>query len=116
MIIFLIGNLHKWYFAPRGCGFLWVSPAFTETINPSIVSHTYKGDLQHRFYKQGTDDYSNFLAAGYSVSQYYPSIGGMVGAYIESLMHWTGRTTMPCIRYTFSPYFFALSEGVSYTL
>ena len=73
------GNLHKWYFAPRGCGFLWVNPTYSGTIDPSIVSHNYNKDFKNKFYKQGTDDYSNFVTAGFAVSQYYPSIGGMVG-------------------------------------
>lgn len=73
-----LGNLHKWYFAPRGCGFLWVNPEFKGIIDPSIVSHLYNRGYKDKFFKQGTDDYTNFLAGGYAVSEYYPSIGGMV--------------------------------------
>ena len=55
-----------------------MNPTFPGIIDPSIVSHNYSKGFNDRFYKQGTDDYTNFLAGGYAVNEYYPSIGGMV--------------------------------------
>ena len=33
-----VGNLHKWYFAPRGCGFLWAHPDRRERLAPTVLS------------------------------------------------------------------------------
>ena len=74
----MLGNLHKWHLAPRGCGILWANSAHLETISPSIVSHNYKKSFKEKFFKQATDDHSTYLAGGYAVSEYYPSIGGLV--------------------------------------
>ncbi|XP_065067094.1 uncharacterized protein LOC135692740 [Rhopilema esculentum] len=78
---FYAGNLHKWHYAPRGCGFIWAKTEFLSTLDPSLVSHNYNKGFQDKFYKQGTDDYTNYLAGGYAVSQYYPSIGGLEHLY-----------------------------------
>jgi len=75
------GNLHKWHLAPRGCGILWANSAHLETICPSIVSHNYNKSFKEKFFKQATDDHSTYLAAGYAVCEYYPSIGGLEHMY-----------------------------------
>ncbi len=47
-------------------------------MDPSLVSHYYKRGFKDKFFRQGTDDYTNYLAGSYAVAEYYPSIGGMV--------------------------------------
>src|SRR3989442_1273928 len=33
-----VGNLHKWAFAPRSCGFLWAAPGLQENLHPTVIS------------------------------------------------------------------------------
>ena len=39
---YYVGNLHKWSFAPRGCGFLWVAGQHQANIAPLVTSHAYR--------------------------------------------------------------------------
>lgn len=61
------GACHKWMMAPKGCSFLYVTPALQPTLNPLIVSWGYKSakpsGSQFLDYHQhtGTRDYSAYL-------------------------------------------------------
>jgi isopenicillin-N epimerase len=33
-----VGNLHKWYFVPRGCGFLWAAPDREHRLMPNVLA------------------------------------------------------------------------------
>ena len=39
---YYVGNLHKWSFAPRGCGFLWVAGPHQANTAPLVTSHAYR--------------------------------------------------------------------------
>lgn len=56
------GNLHKWGCAPRGSGFLWVSPDRRDPIHPLVISHYLGEGLTREFGWQGTRDFSAWLA------------------------------------------------------
>jgi isopenicillin-N epimerase len=55
------GNLHKWACAPKGCAFLWVTPARQAEVHPCVISHNYGKGLAAEFEWQGTRDASAWL-------------------------------------------------------
>jgi len=56
------GNCHKWLFAPKGCAFLYASPAGNADLHPTVISNFYGSGFPHEFDWQGTRDYSAWLA------------------------------------------------------
>jgi isopenicillin-N epimerase len=58
-----VGNLHKWYFVPRGCGFLWASPGRQNGLMPNVLSWDIGLPFPANFAWTGTRDPSNWLAA-----------------------------------------------------
>ena len=58
-----VGNLHKWAFAPRACGFLWVAPAHRAAMHPPVISWGLDVGLAQEFEWTGTRDPSALLSA-----------------------------------------------------
>ena len=58
-----VGNLHKWAFAPRGCGFVWVAPARRDALHPPVISWGLDVGLTQEFDWTGTRDPSGILSA-----------------------------------------------------
>lgn len=58
-----VGNLHKWAFAPRGCGFLWAKTERQAGLHPTTISWGYEQGFTQEFDWLGTKDPSSFLAA-----------------------------------------------------
>jgi isopenicillin-N epimerase len=56
-----VGNLHKWYFVPRGCGFLWVAPERRNGLMPNVLSWDSAYPFPANFAWTGTRDPSNWL-------------------------------------------------------
>jgi len=58
-----VANLHKWAFAPRACGLLWVAPARRAALHPPVISWGLDVGLVQEFEWTGTRDPSALLAA-----------------------------------------------------
>ena len=56
-----VGNLHKWCFAPRGAGMLWVDPALQGRIEPPVVARPIDEGFPRSFDYLGTFDPSAWL-------------------------------------------------------
>jgi isopenicillin-N epimerase len=69
------GNLHKWYFAPRGCALLWVRAERAAHLHPTVISHGYGGGLAAEFGWTGTRDVTPFLSVPEALS-FHRSMGG----------------------------------------
>jgi len=58
-----VANLHKWAFAPRGCGVLWAAPERREGLHPSVISWGLGLGWRQEFDWTGTRDPTPFLCA-----------------------------------------------------
>jgi isopenicillin-N epimerase len=56
-------NLHKWAYAPRGCGILWAAPERQSTLHHPIVSWGRSRGFRHEFEHTATSDPTSYLAA-----------------------------------------------------
>ena len=56
------GNLHKWSFVPRGCGFLWAAPARQNGLIPGVLSWDIDCPFPQSFEWTGTRDPSTWLS------------------------------------------------------
>lgn len=70
-----VGNLHKWYFAPRSCGFLWATKAVQGLTHPLAISHGYGQGFRAEFEWTGTRDMSAALAAPEALD-FHARLGG----------------------------------------
>jgi isopenicillin-N epimerase len=70
-----VGNLHKWYFAPRSCGFLWASPAMQAATRPLAISHGYGEGFRAEWEWTGTRDVTPALATPAAID-FHRSLGG----------------------------------------
>jgi isopenicillin-N epimerase len=57
-----VGNLHKWHFAPRGCGFLWARPDRRALLAPAVLSWEIEKPFPQSFEWTGTRDPSGWLS------------------------------------------------------
>lgn len=56
------GNCHKWLGAPRGCAFLWTTPARQPMLRPTTISHGIASGYQAAFDWPGTKEFAPYLA------------------------------------------------------
>ncbi|MBK9367342.1 MAG: aminotransferase class V-fold PLP-dependent enzyme [Deltaproteobacteria bacterium] len=71
----VVGNLHKWLFAPKGAAFLAVAPDQRAELHPTVISHGYRQGLAAEFDFTGTRDVSAWLAAPAGLA-FWRSLGG----------------------------------------
>ena len=60
---FYSANLHKWAWAPRGCGVLWVAPQHQAVMHPPVISWALDLGFTAEFDWVGTRDPTPALAA-----------------------------------------------------
>jgi len=58
-----VANLHKWAFAPRGCGLLWAAPQRQAGLHPPVISWGLDVGWQQEFAWTGTRDPTPALCA-----------------------------------------------------
>jgi isopenicillin-N epimerase len=58
----VIGNCHKWLFAPKGSAFLWAREESQGDLRPPVISHGYGQGFTAEFDWVGTRDVSAWLA------------------------------------------------------
>jgi len=78
------GNCHKWLFAAKGTGFLWVAPQRQADVHPLIVSWGHGESFARAFDWPGTRDFSAWLALTESIA-FHRRLGG------EALMRRNGE-------------------------
>jgi len=69
------GNLHKWYFAPRGCAVLWARSERQGGLHPTVVSHGYGSGIAAEFNWTGTRDLTAWLSAPAGIA-FHNGLGG----------------------------------------
>lgn len=74
---FYTGNLHKWVFTPRGCGFLWRNPRRKyEWLRPLITASCHGAGLGEEFAFEGTKDDTSCLCAVDGID-FFNRVGGL---------------------------------------
>ena len=58
-----VANLHKWAFAPRGCGILWAAPERQEGLRPPVISWGFEQGFPLEFDWSPTSDPTSYLSA-----------------------------------------------------
>ncbi len=62
-IDYYTGNLHKWAFAPRPCGLLWVRPELRDSVWPAVGSLEHRTEWHRAFHWPGTHDPTAWMAS-----------------------------------------------------
>ncbi|MBM3522104.1 MAG: aminotransferase class V-fold PLP-dependent enzyme, partial [Alphaproteobacteria bacterium] len=70
----VIGNCHKWLFAPKGAAFLWVRADRQTGLHPPVISHGYGGGFAAEFDWVGTRDVSPWLSVPAAID-FYEAVG-----------------------------------------
>ncbi len=66
----VVGNAHKWLFAPKGTGFIWAGEAGKQGLHPTVISHGYGKGFAAEFDWVGTRDPSAWLSIGAALDFY----------------------------------------------
>eukprot|EP01006_Ploeotia_vitrea_P028305 TRINITY_DN61021_c0_g1_i1.p1 TRINITY_DN61021_c0_g1~~TRINITY_DN61021_c0_g1_i1.p1 ORF type:complete len:454 (+),score=38.37 TRINITY_DN61021_c0_g1_i1:59-1420(+) len=91
---FYVGNCHKWFSCPRGCGFLWVKSKWHNQIKNPIKSHGSGSGFSSDFMWWGNTDYTPALMVPYMVD-WWDAVGWQSARdYCNKLLH--NATTLLC--------------------
>ena len=71
------GNCHKWLFAPKGCAFLWTTPAQQAATHPLSIAKGYGAGYRAEFDWTGTRDPSAWLSLDTALD-FHEQLGGTV--------------------------------------
>lgn len=66
---YYVGNLHKWAWAPRSCGFLWAAPEHHAQLHPPVISWGLDGGFANEFDWMGTRDPTPWLTAPFALQE-----------------------------------------------
>jgi len=69
-------NAHKWLFAPKTCGVLWVDRPLQDIIQPPVISWGYGASLSDKFDWPGTRDFSPWLCVTDAIA-FWRRMGGV---------------------------------------
>jgi len=83
---FYVANLHKWWWAPRACGFVWVAKSRVTQLRPTVLSSGYRNGRAAEFDLPGTRDPSNCLAAPHAVDLWQRWGGKKILDYTHALV------------------------------
>lgn len=70
-----VGNCHKWWSAPKGCGFLHVRADRQTELHPVTISHGYGAGFTKEFDWTGTIDPTAYLALPAALD-FFTQLGG----------------------------------------
>jgi len=70
----VIGNCHKWLYAPKGSAFLWAHVEAQEDLHPGVISHGYGKGFTAEFDWVGTRDPSAWLAVPAAIA-FFEALG-----------------------------------------
>jgi isopenicillin-N epimerase len=71
----VVGNCHKWLFAPKGAGFLWARRESQQGLHPGVISHGHGRGFAAEFDWIGTRDLSAWLSVPAALD-FYEGLGG----------------------------------------
>ena len=75
---FYVSNLHKWFFSPKSCSFLYLKEIqnLSKDLQPNYISHGYHKDFQSNFFMRATTDKSSFFLVNDCVA-FHRNMGGL---------------------------------------
>lgn len=71
-----VGNCHKWWSAPKGCGFLHARADRRTDLHPVTISHGYEAGFTKEFDWTGTVDPTAYLSLPAALD-FFEKLGGM---------------------------------------
>lgn len=78
-------NLHKWAYAPKGCGLLWTAARYRDRTHPAVISTEYGKGYRAEFGWMGTRDPSPWLSAPAGIDFFDRMGGARARAYMTGL-------------------------------
>jgi isopenicillin-N epimerase len=84
-------NLHKWAFAPRGCGVLWAAPKRRDGLHPAVISWgVTNDDWLQEFDWTGTRDPTPWLCAPAAIDFLELELGAAAMRAHNHALAWNG--------------------------